>query len=479
MVNMEEVAVSIIVPVYNVAKYLRDCLDSLVNQSLKNIEIICINDGSTDNSLEILEEYAKKDSRIKIVTIKNRGIAIARNYGIEFAKGKYIGFVDSDDYVNEYMFEKLYISCEQNDLDLSMCKISLFDNQTGEVNNDLNYYNLAVFKNFDKEVFNSDDTKSFTNDIVVNVYNKLYRKSLLVDNSIYFPAHLIFEDEVFFIKTYLNAKRISVVNEFLYYYRLNREGSITYLKKENNYVDMVYIYQKEREIFKELGKYDEYKVLLANRMLYLILTRYTQTSPKFKENYYNVLKEDLIDVLADEEIKNNISLNVKNRVMKIIESENYEEFTKMDQFKIFSIILVCHNAESYLDMGINSILNQHFSFESNIQLILVNNGSDDNTDAICKKYKQLYPENIVYFSKEEEMDIETLRDEAEEYVKGDYTIILDDPCKLKRDVLSSLVLKFNNELDDEFSITIQKFDDIEETRFSYNFRDLDSSGDNT
>ena len=473
---MEDIKVSVIVPVYNVAKYLAECLESLVNQTLEDIEIICVNDGSTDNSLEILEEYAEKDSRVKVFTIENSGISLARNFGIEQAKGGYIGFVDSDDYVNEYMFEKLYLACVQNDLDLAMCKISLFDDETGEVNNDLDYYNLKVFSNLDKEVFNSDDTTSFTNNIVVNVYNKLYKKSLLEDNSIEFPANLIFEDEVFFIKTYLTAKRISVVNEFLYYYRLNREGSITYLEKENNYVDMVYIYKKEREIFKELGKYDEYKVLLANRMLFLILARYTQTSPKFKENYYNVLKEDLKEVLADEEIMNNLSLNVRNRVLKIIESENYEEFKKIDQFKIFSIAVICNNAEYYLDMGINSILNQHFSFESNIQLILINNNSTDGTDSICTKYSKLYPENIVYVKLDEKKDLESLQKEALQYAKGEYNIILNEPYKLNRDVLSSLVIKINDDMDDDLFITIQKFEDIETNRFTYNFRDLDSSG---
>lgn len=474
---MDDVKVSIIVPVYNTAEYLPECLDSLVNQSLKDIEIICVDDGSSDNSLEILEEYAKKDSRIKVFSNENSGLAITRNFGIEQSSGKYIGFVDSDDYVDEFMFEKLYISCKQNDLDLAICKISLFDDETGQVNNDLNYYNLSVFKDFDKDVFDSDDTMAFTCNIAANAYNKLYRKSLLEDNSISFPPHLIFEDEVFFIKTYLTAKRISIVNEFLYYYRLNRNGSITYMEKENNYVDIVDIYKKEREIFKEVGKYEEYKVLLANRMLFLILARYTQTSPKFKENFYNVMKEDLSEVLSDEDIKNNLSLNVKNRVSKIIESENFEEFTKLDQFKIFSIILICHNAEYYLDMGINSILNQHFSFESNIQLILINNASDDDTDSICRKYEKLYPENIVYISKDEQMDLDELESEAQEYVKGDYTIVLDEPYKLDRDVLSSLIINVNDQLDDAFVVTIQQFDDMDKSRFTYNFRDLDSSGE--
>ena len=175
------------------------------------------------------------------------------------------------------------------------------------------------------------------------------------DNSIEFPPHLIFEDEVFFIKTYLNSKRISIVNEFLYYYRLNREGSITYLEKENDYVDMVEIYKREREIFKEANKYSQYKVSPANRMLFLILARFTQTSPRYKENFFNVLKDDLTEVLADEEIKNNLSFNVKNRVLKIIELKDYDEFLRKDKFKFFSIIVVYHNADSYLDMGINSI----------------------------------------------------------------------------------------------------------------------------
>lgn len=376
------------------------------------------------------------------------------------------------------MFEKLYLSCKNNDLDLSMCKISLFDNETGEVNNDLNYYNLSVFEGFDKKVFNSEDTTQFTCNIAVNAYNKLYRKSLLFENSILFPPNLIFEDEIYFIKSYLTAKRISVVNEFLYYYRINRQGSITYLNKENNYVDMVCIYRKERKIFKDLNRYDEYKIPLANRMLFLILVRYTQTHPKYKENFYNVLKKDLKRVLADEEIKNNLSVNIKNRVMKIYESESYEEFVKADQYKVFSVVLISHNSENYINAVVNSVLNQHFSFESNIQLILVNNGSEDNTGAICSKYKQLYPENIVYIDHDKQEDIDTVKDEVKEYIKGDHILVLDEPHILNRDALTSIVLNFNKDTDDDLVYILEGFeDDFDKAGSTYDFRDLDSSGD--
>ncbi len=149
---------------------------------------------------------------------------------------------------------------------------------------------------------------------------------------------------------------------------------------------------------------------------------------------------------------------------------------KIDQFKIFSIVVVCSNAEYYLDMGINSILNQYFSFESNIQLILINNNSNDGTDSICTKYSMLYPENIIYVKMDEKMDLESLQEEALKYAKGEYNIVLYEPYKLNRDVLSALVLKINDDMDDDLFITIQKFEDIETNRFTYNFRDLDSSG---
>ena len=117
---MENISLSIIVPVYNVENYLIRCLDSLVNQTLKEIEIICINDGSKDNSLNILEEYAKKDSRIIILNQENAGLSAARNAGMEIAKGEYIGFVDSDDWVDLDFFEKLYIAAKNNDCDIAV-----------------------------------------------------------------------------------------------------------------------------------------------------------------------------------------------------------------------------------------------------------------------------------------------------------------------------------------------------------------------
>ena len=115
--------VSIIVPVYNVGKYLSKCLDSLINQTLEDIEIICINDGSTDNSLDILKSYRTKDSRIKIIDKPNEGLSITRNLGIHSATGNYIGFIDSDDWIDLDFYEKLYSAITSNDVDIACATI--------------------------------------------------------------------------------------------------------------------------------------------------------------------------------------------------------------------------------------------------------------------------------------------------------------------------------------------------------------------
>ena len=120
---MSSPKISVIIPVYNTEKYLRQCLDSVVNQTLKDIEIICINDGSTDNSLQILNEYASSDNRIKLINlIANKGVSFARNFGIRLSKGRYIGFVDSDDWIDLSFYENLYLTTKKQDSDIIAAK---------------------------------------------------------------------------------------------------------------------------------------------------------------------------------------------------------------------------------------------------------------------------------------------------------------------------------------------------------------------
>ena len=450
---------SVIIPVYNVENYLNECLDSVTSQTLDDVEIICIDDGSTDNSPYILKEYQKKDSRIKIITKENGGQATARNLGIKEAQGEYITFVDSDDFIEPTMFEKLYTKAKDNNLDIAMCKIATYDNQTEEIKNNVWYYMLGVFRDFEKDIFNHKDTKEFTCHIAVTPYNKIYKTTLLKENNILFPEGLIFEDEKFFYDTYLRAKRVSIVDEFLYYYRINRKGSTVDTIKDNDFSDIVPISKLIRETFKETNNYEDYKILLSNRFIHLQLARFTQTSQKYKENFFNLLKSDLEEVLADRTIYDNLESDVKLRVDMIINSESLNEFEKLDEDKVFSVVMACYNAENHLDETINSLLGQSFSFGSNIQLILVDDGSTDKTAEICQKYQNQYPDNIIYLHQENKGQ-GAARNFGLKYVKGKYINFLDSDDKFSGNTFYSVYEFFEKHYDeiDFVSVPIFFFD---------------------
>ena len=450
---------SVIIPVYNVENYLNECLDSVTSQTLEDMEIICIDDGSTDNSPDILKEYSKKDKRIKIITKENGGQATARNLGIKEAQGEYIAFVDSDDFIEPTMFEKLYTKAKDNNLDIAMCKIATYDNQTEEIKDNVWYYMLGVFRDFEKDIFNHKDTKEFTCHIAVTPYNKIYKTTLLKENNILFPEGLIFEDEKFFYDTYLRAKRVSIVDEFLYYYRINRKGSTVDTIKDNDFSDIVPISKLIRETFKETDNYEDYKILLSNRFIHLQLARFTQTSQKYKENFFNLLKSDLEEVLADRTIYDNLESDVKLRVDKIINSESLNEFEKLDEDKVFSVVMACYNAENHLDETINSLLGQSFSFGSNIQLILVDDGSTDKTAEICLKYQNQYPDNIIYLHQENQGQ-GAARNFGLKYVKGKYINFLDSDDKFSGNTFYSVYEFFEKHYDeiDFVSVPIFFFD---------------------
>ena len=447
---------SVIIPVYNVENYLRECLDSIINQTVKDIEIICVDDGSTDSSPDILKEYQNKDSRIRIITKENGGQASARNLGIKEAQGEYIAFIDSDDFIEAEMLEKLYTKANDNNLDIAMCKIATYDNQTKEIKDNVWYYMLGVFRDFEKDIFNHKDTKEFTCHIAVTPYNKIYKTTLLKENNILFPEGLIFEDEKFFYDTYLRAKRVSIVDEFLYYYRINRKGSTVDTIKDNDFSDIIPISKLIRETFKETDNYEDYKILLSNRFIHLQLARFTQTSQKYKENFFNLLKSDLEEVLADRTIYDNLESDVKLRVDKIINSESLNEFEKLDEDKAFSVVMACYNAENYLDETINSLLGQSFSFGSNIQLILVDDGSEDKTGEICQKYQNQYPDNIIYLHQENQGQ-GAARNLGLKHVKGKYINFLDSDDKFSGNTFYSVYEFFEKHYDEVDFVSVPIF----------------------
>ena len=145
------------------------------------------------------------------------------------------------------------------------------------------------------------------------------------------------------------------------------------------------------------NNWDDYKVNVSNRFIHLMLWRYSQTSKKYRKSFFYSLKELLIQLLEDNVIKNNLSLKIKHRVHLLVNSVDYDDFVINDKYKLFSIVMACYNVENYISDAIESVINQSFGFESNVELILVDDGSTDKTSEICLSYVNNYPDNIKYF----------------------------------------------------------------------------------
>lgn len=327
--SSSDVKVSIIIPVYNVEKYLKKCLDSVLNQTLKEIEIICINDGSTDNSQLILEEYAKKDPRIRVVAQKNMGSGAARNRAIEHAKGEYIGFMDSDDWAYPTMFEKLYENAKLNDSDMVMCPMLIInESKEGLSSRDIKnlpYYNLDCFDDtFNNRVFNHRDTNDFIFKIAVNAYNKIYRTSFVKKfNAKFAEDGLIFQDNIFFYHTYLNASRVSLIRDFLYFHRTSRPGSVQ-TEKGKKYYDIIKIWNMIMEIFESFPDYDEIELL--NRKLVHLIFRYSQVAEIYQPKFYKLLKQDFEKMNLDDAIFDALKPLAKSNYLNILNSNSHKEF---------------------------------------------------------------------------------------------------------------------------------------------------------
>lgn len=209
---MNKCKVSIIVPVYGVEKYIDKCLNSLVKQSLKEIEVIVVNDGTKDNSQKIVDKYVKKyPDKIKSYIKENGGQGSARNYGLKKATGEYIGYVDSDDFVEKDMYKKLYNKAKENNYDIVVC---------GNYNVSEDYQN----KNIDAFInnYNTDLENIFFGKMAV--WNKIYKRDILIKNKLEFKEKVWYEDLAFTLKAIMNSNTFAFIDEPLYDY-LIREGS--------------------------------------------------------------------------------------------------------------------------------------------------------------------------------------------------------------------------------------------------------------
>ena len=212
--------VSIIVPAFNVEKYIAKCLDSLINQTLKEIEIIVINDNSSDKTLSIISKYASKNSRIKLVDNKfNKGVSAARNEGLSLAKGEYVGFVDSDDWVAPDFYERLYYAAKRFDSEIAVTNFVRCDKFRKSKR--LNYKKEEIFTN------PSDKVREAFIPKFNYIWNKIYKRDALINLGVKFPEGKIFEDVIWLIQIVYALKGLVTVPDTYYFYRRNSGSIVT------------------------------------------------------------------------------------------------------------------------------------------------------------------------------------------------------------------------------------------------------------
>lgn len=275
--------VSVIVPVYNVEKYLAKCLESLANQTLKEIEVIIVNDGSPDNSENIINMYTKRYPNMKSYIKENGGLSDARNYGIKYATGEYIAFLDSDDYVTYDMYEKMYLKAKSNNYDMVVCDINyVYPDQI-----------MLVGSGIKKDTTNIKNTYLT---IHPAAWNKIFKRELF-DNNIIFKKGIWFEDVEFIYRLLPYIKNIGVIHESFNQY-IQREGSITNTVSKKIY-DYVENMNGVIDFYKEKNIYDEYK-----KELEYVYVRYVYAT--FIKSVLRYEKSDYLEALnyAIKSVKN-------------------------------------------------------------------------------------------------------------------------------------------------------------------------------
>ena len=286
---MEEIKVSIIVPIYNVEQYIEKCIESIIGQTLSEIEIILVDDGSSDRSGYLCDQYAKRDSRIKVIHKKNAGLVAARKTGLEYAGGEYIGYVDGDDFVEKDLFQKMYACMKNNDADMLAVGFTRdHGHEKEKVSNEVNsgiFQGKRRFDIYNKMVYSGE---YFKPGIIPSVWSKLFKKELLL-NAQTKVSDLIRmgEDVACTYPALLNANKIVVDNEIYGYHYRMVEHSMTRMIDENYFENALQLYLLLDECFNHnnqlLQQLDYYKIYLTDIQMKLIGSRKNRMTYKQKK----------------------------------------------------------------------------------------------------------------------------------------------------------------------------------------------------
>ena len=395
---MRETQISIIVPVYNVEPYLRQCLDSILGQTFTNFEVLLVNDGSPDSSGDICREYVAKDSRFHYFEKENGGLSDARNYGIERAQGEYLTFIDSDDFVDEKHLENLFLASRLTNADITIGGFSRFENGT-----------FWLYQDH----FSSDSLVSFTSAQAIQhldsmfdvpflnfsiVCGKLFKRDLFKELRFQYGKYA--EDQFIIWKLYLKASSIYTFNVDSYVYRINKTGmSSVFSLKHLDYIDAL------EERIKFTKDIDGIDINLSFNMYRYVL----------KRNLDQLEEHQFLDEAS--QIRRKLELAEREEYPFLFE-ESYSDMGGSEE--LVSIIVPIYNVENYLRMCLDSIEHQTYS---NIEVLLINDGSPDSFGEICQEY--VARDSRFHYFEKENGGLSDARNYGIERSNGKYLTFID------------------------------------------------------
>lgn len=295
---------SIIIPVYNIEPYISKCLNSILNQPFKDFEIICVNDGSTDNSLAELQKC--RDERVIIIDKKNEGSGVARNSALAVARGEYIFFVDGDDWIEENSLQKMIDEADRLKTDILIFGGLSYYEDKGQNGG----YSANKFPKINR-VFSSEDIKKDVFKFPSTAWTKLYRRDFLQKNDIKFQEIKVGQDQLPFFHSMIMAERIAILPENLYCYRKNRAGSAMTVKKKKNF-SPIYVFYAVEEVLKKTGKLNEYKDIFVKKYFSKATSWLGKFQYDLKEEYFAEYSKLLAHIQSEYGLYKNFKPTVKD-----------------------------------------------------------------------------------------------------------------------------------------------------------------------
>lgn len=458
---MKQPIVSVIMPVYNGETYLRQCLDSVVNQTLKEIEIICVDDGSSDRSVEILKEYAAKDERVMVLQQANAGAGAARNNGLSKASGKYLSFLDSDDFFETDMLEKAVekIAADRADFVVFRCDHYLNDTNTfKKAAYTLKKQTLPPYMPFNFRQITDNVFKAF----VGWAWDKVYDREFVMKHNLKFQEQRTSNDMLFVFSALVLAKRITCLDTVLAHQRRNNGESLSNTR-EKSWFCFYNALKALRDVLKEKGLYEELKKDFVNYAVHFSLWNLNTITGECYEKLYTKLHEEWFEELEvtghDEDYFYN---KTEYKQLADILRYDFKEYnTKL------SVVIPVYNAEKYIRQCLDSILTKQ---KIALEVICVDDCSTDGTPAVLKEYQDKY-ENVTVIRNETNLYAGTCRNKGLMAAKGQYVHFLDSDDYVVDNAYEKLyTLAKENDLD-WVKTTSEGFDDetgetVENPRYS-------------